>query len=97
MEGVNLVAEDSWGFSLDRLEFNDAGAREVLRSGAVQGILRERADAIAQRAGGDNDAQVDFGVEVHAGGSRARAIVYTATYEARYLEAAHRVLLSAVH
>jgi hypothetical protein len=73
-----------------RIEMNPAGVRELLRSTEVQRELARRAESIARAAG--------EGMEVRStlGRNRARAVVITATKDARIAEAAHRTLSRAL-
>lgn len=73
-----------------RIELNKAGVRALLVSPEIQADLKTRADRIAQAAG------EGFEAEVGTGANRARAIVRTATFEARRAEARDRVLTRAL-
>lgn len=62
---------------LVRFKLDRAGVRALLKSGAMQDVLAEQADAVAGRCGG--------GYETRSGmaSTRALATVYPATAEAR--------------
>jgi hypothetical protein len=69
-----------------RIELNRAGVRDILRSPGVLADLERRAQAVAAAAGPGHT--VDTGV----GPNRARAAVYTDTFEAMWEEARNRNL-----
>lgn len=75
-----------------RIEMNRAGAKSILQSEEVQGFLREKAEAIANAAGG----APDFEVDVRVGVARARASIFTATEDGMRAEAEDRTLSNAV-
>ncbi|MPZ66169.1 MAG: hypothetical protein GEU83_11860 [Pseudonocardiaceae bacterium] len=67
-----------------------SGVRDLLRSPGVLGDLERRARAIADRAGPGHD------VESEVGANRARAVVYTVTFDAMLAEAHQRTLTRAI-
>ncbi|PZE89943.1 hypothetical protein [Curtobacterium sp. MCBD17_008] len=71
-----------------RIEMNQAGIRELLKSDEVRADLEARANRIAAAAGGEPDYEVD----VRQGSSRVRASVRTATFPAILDEARNRTL-----
>lgn len=73
-----------------RVRMNSKGARELLRSAAVQADLHRRARAIAGAAGAGmySDSSV--------GPNRARAIAFTGTRAARLAEARGKALTKAI-
>lgn len=73
-----------------RLEWNSAGFRQILASGAVTKDITRRTEAIAAAAGEGMDARFNHD------GVRLRGTVITATYEARRAEAAEKALSSAI-
>lgn len=73
-----------------RIEVNDAGIREILKSDAVQADLQARANRIAAAAGSGMEASAFIGR------TRARASVITATAKARKAEATNRSLTKAL-
>lgn len=75
-----------------RIEMNRGGAKAILQGDEVQGLLREKAEVIANAAGGSPDFEVD----VRVGAARARASVFTATEDGRRAEAEDRTLSNAV-
>lgn len=66
-----------------KVRMNSAGAREVLNSAGVLGELEFRAEAIAAaanaKASPDSMDNPAFMADAQAGGSRARARVFTAS------------------
>jgi hypothetical protein len=75
---------------LDRIDLNDKGVRELLKSAEVRADLARRARAIAAAAGPGHR------VELTSTDKRARAVVITDTPEARLGEARHRNLTRAI-
>jgi hypothetical protein len=71
-----------------RIEVNQAGIRELLKSEEVRADLSARAHRIAAAAGGEPDYEVD----VRQGATRARASVRTATFDAILDEGRNRTL-----
>lgn len=74
----------------ERVEMNEAGIGEMLRSPGVLADLRRRADRIAAAGGPGMEASS------MVGHTRARASVITATPDARRAEATRRALTAAV-
>lgn len=72
---------------LDRVDVNSAGVRDLLCSSEVLRMLTERAERI-QRAAGPG-----HGVHAEIGRSRARASVFTETFQAKSAEAKDHQLL----
>lgn len=66
------------------------GVRKLLRSDEVRADLERRAQAIADRAGSG------FAAESEVGSNRARAVVYTADFDAMLAEAQQRTLTRAI-
>jgi hypothetical protein len=73
-----------------KIELNPAGVRELLRSPEVLADLSARAHRIANAAGDGME------VDAELGRVRARATVFTATFEAMRAEATTRALTRAV-
>jgi hypothetical protein len=83
-----------------RFELNSAGMRGLLRDPTVGSALLVMAGQIARRASGQIGEDIDpdlarYEASARAGGTRARAIVYTANTAARVEEPVHRWLLNA--
>ena len=72
------------------VRLNSAGVKALLRSPEVLADLEERARRIARAAG------PGFESEGQIGQSRARAAVWTDTFEAMHAEATSRVLTRAI-
>ena len=72
------------------VKINSSAARSLLRSPEVLAELKRRADAVATAAGEGNE------VALSVGSGRARAAVYTATYDAKKSEAEDRTLSRAL-
>lgn len=73
-----------------RVQLNSSGVRQLLRSPEVQADLHRRAKAIANRAG------PGFATDSDVSGTRARAWVWTDTFEAMRAEATNRTLTSSI-
>lgn len=73
-----------------KVEMNDAGAQELLRSREVEADLLRRARRIASAAGQGYEA------DSSVGSVRARATVWTNTIEARRDEATNHSLVRAL-
>ena len=73
-----------------RVELNSEGVRALLRSPEMLADLSARAARIAASAG---EGMV---VDADVGRNRARATIFTATFEARHAEATTRALTRAV-
>ena len=73
-----------------RIDVNDAGIQELLKSGEVRAFLKAKADRIAAAAGPGMEASS------WSGRTRARASVITATSKARKAEAKDRALTRAL-
>lgn len=78
--------------SLKRLDLNLAAFREIRTSPAVMADVTSRARSIAASAGEGH--MVDS--EITGGRGRARAVVYTATYEAMSKEATDQNLTRSI-
>ena len=72
-----------------KFTLNRAGVRELMKSQEMQGICRNHADAIRNRAGDG------YEVDTYVGRNRANASVYAATYEARKDNYENNTLLKA--
>ena len=77
--------------TLERIELDSAGVRELLRSAALADHLKSIADSVASAAG------PGFVSSVEIQSTRARASVHTATHEAMRAEHYHRGLTRALH
>lgn len=75
-----------------RIVMNSAGAKELLQSDEVMGLLTEKAELIQSAAGG----APDFEVLTVVGAARARATVITASSDGRQAEAENRTLSNAL-
>ena len=71
-------------------KLNRAGVRELLKSQAMQGILKEHATTIKNRAG-DGYEQ-----DIYVGKNRANAMVKAETFKARKDNSKNNTLLKAV-
>lgn len=76
-----------------RFVLNSAGVRELLKSSAMQSILREHAEATRNGCG---DLSDDYIAEVKVGGTRARATIKADTPHAHYSNLKHNTLLKAL-
>lgn len=76
-----------------RIVLNSAAVRALLTSPEIQRDLAERAQRIADAAGGE---AAGFETSSVVGSTRARASVITATAEAMVAEASHRTLTRAL-
>lgn len=77
-----------------KIELNDAGIQELLKSAGVVAFLRSKGaavEALAQSGGGE------FTTEVIEGKKRSRAVVRTADYKARKAESENQTLSRAGH
>lgn len=72
-------------------KLNRAGVRELLKSQAMQGILKEHATTIKDRAG-DGYEQ-----DIYVGKNRANAMVKAETFKAKKDNSKNNTLLKAVH
>lgn len=75
-----------------KVVLNPGAVPELLKSPEILADLERRALNIANAAGGAPDYEIDSSI----GRTRARAMVWTATPEARYEEASRRTLTRAV-
>lgn len=75
-----------------RIVLNSKGVRDLLRSPAVAADLERRAKNIAAAADGATGRAGDHAVETQVGPNRARAAVYTDTFNAMHREADQRTL-----
>lgn len=73
-----------------KFKLNSAGVRELLKSGAMQGILTERAAAIRDRCGDGYDQ------DIHVGENRANAMVWAESFDAKRDNSKHNTILKAV-
>ena len=72
-------------------KLNRAGVRELLKSQAMQGVLKEHATTIKDRAG-DGYEQ-----DIYVGKNRANAMVKAETFKAKKDNSKNNTLLKAVH
>ena len=72
-------------------KLNRAGVRELLKSQAMQGVLKEHATTIKNRAG-DGYEQ-----DIHVGKNRANAMVKSETFKAIKDNSKNNTLLKALH
>lgn len=72
-------------------KLNRKGVAELMKSQAMQGILKERATAIKNRAG-DGYEQ-----DIHVGKNRANAMVKAETFKAKKDNSKNNTLMKAVH
>ena len=72
-------------------KLNRKGVAELMKSQEMQGILKEHATTIKNRAG-DGYEQ-----DIHVGRNRANAMVRTATFKARKDNSKNNTLMKAVH
>lgn len=73
-----------------RVELNEEGVRELLRSSEMMGVCSQLARNIAGRAGSG------YAISTYTGQSRVNASVYCATAEARRDNLKNNTLLKAV-
>lgn len=73
-----------------RIKLNSPGIEKLLKSPAVQRMLKKEADDIARRAGPGNEG------EMFVGRNRARGTARTVTIEAMIAQQRHGALLKAV-
>lgn len=59
-----------------RVKLNQAGVRELLKSGEIMGVCKDLANGVAARAG------AGYEVNTHVGKNRVNAEVRAETYEA---------------
>lgn len=59
-----------------RVKLNQAGVRELLKSGEIMGVCKDLANGVAARAG------TGYEVNTHVGKNRVNAEVRAETYEA---------------
>lgn len=76
--------------TIERIKWNHAGFREILRSGTVEAEVRRRANLIASQAGDGFEASSTVGR------NRALAMVWADTPEARSAEATERRLTRSI-
>ena len=79
-----------------RIEFNTEGFRELLQSNEVKGLVEEHANAILDRAGGEEEGFSASVWEAGYGGGRWAGTVRTASYDAARAEATDKTLTKAV-
>ena len=72
-------------------KLNRKGVAELMKSQAMQGILKEHATTIKNRAG-DGYEQ-----DIHVGKNRANAMVKAETFKAKKDNSKNNTLLKAVH
>ena len=75
-----------------RIVLNSKGIRDLLRSEKVQADLARRATNVAASADSASGRAGDHAVETQVGPNRARAAVYTDTFNAMHREADQRTL-----
>jgi len=73
-----------------RFKLNRAGVAELMKSGAMQGILKSHANEIKNRAG------TGFEQDIYVGKNRANARVWASTREARSDNLKNNTLLKSV-
>lgn len=73
-----------------RIELNEEGVRELLKSPGIEAVCREQAQSIANRAGSG------YMVTTHTGRTRVNASVITATSSAARDNMKNNTLLKAV-
>jgi hypothetical protein len=79
-----------------RIVVNRANVRHVLRSPDALAEVTRRARLIAQTADGNTGRPGDHSVDSAVGRNRARAAVYTETFNAMWREADSRTLTRAI-
>lgn len=76
-----------------RVELNDAGIQELLKSEGVVAFLAQKAGQVQAAASSGGEFEVD----VIEGEKRARAVIRTADYKARKSESENQILTRAGH
>lgn len=79
-----------------RFTLNRRGVQSILTGDKALADLHRRAEAIKAAADGNTGRPGDHAVETQVGRRRARAVVYTDTFNARHREADQRTLTRAV-
>lgn len=73
-----------------RIELNSAGVQELLKGSSMQSVLSEHARAISGNAG------EGYSQDIYVGKTRANAMVYADTYQAKKDNLENNTLLKAV-
>lgn len=79
-----------------RIEINHASVAALLKGGEIQADLARRAAAIAAAATGNAGPGAVFGHDSSVGRNRARASVWTESFEAMHAEATTRALTRSI-
>ncbi|HEL2623491.1 TPA: hypothetical protein TZ822_001784 [Streptococcus suis] len=73
-----------------KFKLNRAGVRELMKSPEMQAVLTEKANAIRNRAG------YGYESDIYVGKTRANAMVYADSFQAKRDNKKHNTLLKAV-
>lgn len=73
-----------------KFKLNRAGVRELLKSPEMQAVLTDKANGIRNRAGTGSES------DIFVGKTRANAMVYADSYQAKRDNKKHNTLLKAV-
>ncbi|HEL2527505.1 TPA: hypothetical protein TZ304_002076 [Streptococcus suis] len=73
-----------------KFKLNRAGVRELLKSPEMQAVLTDKANGIRNRAG------TGYESDIFVGKTRANAMVYADSYQAKWDNKKHNTLLKAV-
>lgn len=82
--------------SLSEFKPNGAGARKLMKSGEVRGLLKSKAERVASDASRMDGCPGGFGARVAGGKSRAHAFVYPCRRETIAASARNNTLLKAM-
>ncbi|NQP34764.1 hypothetical protein HO921_10470 [Streptococcus suis] len=73
-----------------KFKLNSAGVRELMKSPEMQAVLTDKANGIRNRAGDGYES------DIYVGKTRANAMVYADSYQAKRDNKKHNTLLKAV-
>ncbi|NQP35061.1 hypothetical protein HO923_00640 [Streptococcus suis] len=73
-----------------KFKLNSAGVRELMKSPQMQAVLTDKANAIRNRAGDGYES------DIYVGKTRANAMVYADSFQAKRDNKKHNTLLKAV-
>lgn len=73
-----------------KFKLNSAGVRELMKSPEMQAVLTDKANAIRNRAGNGYES------DIYVGKTRANAMVYADSFQAKRDNKKHNTLLKAV-
>lgn len=79
-----------------KFELNYAGVGELLKSSEMQDVLREHGEKVRSACSQGSTPPSEYGLSVKVGKKRARATIYTETWEAVASNNKHNTLLKAL-